>query len=125
MSSMAPIGVFDSGIGGTTVVKELMKSLPNEKIVYFGDTARVPYGNKSKETIIMYSRQIADFLISQGVKAIVIACNTAHYFLDEFKDKVNVPIINMVDEAVKHCVELGYSEVGLLCTIGTRNTGLY
>lgn len=67
----------------------------------------------------------ARLLEAQGAEVIVIACNTAHYFLDEFKDKVHVPIINMVDETVKHCVELGYSEVGLLCTIGTRNTGLY
>ena len=77
MSSSAPIGVFDSGIGGTTVVKELLTSLPNEKIIYYGDTARVPYGNKSADTIITYSRQIAGFLISRKVKAIVIACNTA------------------------------------------------
>ena len=69
--------------------------------------------------------QSAKLLESQGADVLVIACNTAHYFLDEFKDKVHVPIINMIDEAVKHCVELGYSEVGLLCTIGTRNTGIY
>lgn len=77
MSSQAPIGVFDSGIGGITVVKELISRLPNEKIIYYGDTARVPYGNKSANTIVTYSRQIAHFLIEQGVKAIVIACNTA------------------------------------------------
>ncbi|SFK35332.1 aspartate/glutamate racemase family protein [Succinivibrio dextrinosolvens] len=69
--------------------------------------------------------QSAKLLEAQGADVLVIACNTAHYFLDEFKDKVNVPIINMIDEAVKHCVELGYSEVGLLCTTGTRNTGIY
>ncbi|MDO4734811.1 MAG: glutamate racemase, partial [Lachnospiraceae bacterium] len=72
-----PIGVFDSGVGGLTVVKEILSNLPNEKIIYFGDTARVPYGNKSPETIIRYSKQIAEFLVSQDVKAIVIACNTA------------------------------------------------
>lgn len=69
--------------------------------------------------------QSAKLLEAQGADVLVIACNTAHYFLDEFKDKVNVPIINMIDEAVNHCLELGYSEVGLLCTIGTRNTGIY
>lgn len=69
--------------------------------------------------------QSAKLLEAQGADVLVIACNTAHYFLDEFKDKVNAPIINMIDEAVKHCVELGYSEVGLLCTTGTRNTGIY
>lgn len=72
----APIGVFDSGVGGLTVAREIMRNLPSEKIVYFGDTARVPYGSKSKETIIRYSRQIIRFLQQQQVKAIVVACNT-------------------------------------------------
>ena len=72
-----PIGVFDSGLGGLTVLKEIMKITPNENIVYFGDTARVPYGPRSKETIIKYTFQAIDFLISKNVKAIVIACNTA------------------------------------------------
>ena len=73
----APIGVFDSGIGGLTVAKEIMRQLPGESLVYFGDTARVPYGTKSKNTVCKYSRQIAKFLLTQKVKAIVIACNTA------------------------------------------------
>ena len=73
----APVGVFDSGIGGLTVAREIMRNLPSEKIVYFGDTARVPYGSKSRETVIRYSRQIVHFLETQQVKAIVIACNTA------------------------------------------------
>ena len=72
----APVGVFDSGIGGLTVAREIMRNLPAEKIVYFGDTARVPYGSKSRETIIGYSRQIIRFLKEQKVKAIVVACNT-------------------------------------------------
>ena len=72
-----PIGMFDSGVGGLTVFKEVKKQLPNENIVYFGDTARVPYGPRSKETIIKYTFQAIDFLISKNVKAIVIACNTA------------------------------------------------
>ena len=69
----APIGVFDSGVGGLTVAREIMRQIPNERIIYFGDTARVPYGSKSKETIIRFSRQIIRFLQSKGVKAIVIA----------------------------------------------------
>ena len=72
-----PIGVFDSGIGGLTVAREIMRQMPNEKIVYFGDTARVPYGSKSKETVTRYSRQIVRFLLDQKVKAVAIACNTA------------------------------------------------
>jgi len=74
---MGPIAVFDSGVGGLTVVREIMRNLPDERIVYFGDTARVPYGSKSKNTVIRYSRQIVHFLETQQVKAIVIACNTA------------------------------------------------
>ena len=73
----APIGVFDSGVGGLTVVREIMRNLPHERIVYFGDTARVPYGSKSKSTVLRYSRQIVRFLETQNVKAIVAACNTA------------------------------------------------
>ena len=75
-----PIGVFDSGVGGLTVAREIMRQLPRERIIYFGDTARVPYGSKSKETINRYSRQIIHFLQTQGVKAIVVTCNTASAF---------------------------------------------
>ena len=71
------IGVFDSGIGGLTVVREIMRNIPDERIIYFGDTARLPYGNKSRETIIRFSRQILHFLQTRDVKALVIACNTA------------------------------------------------
>ena len=94
----APIGVFDSGVGGLTVAREIMRNLPSEKIVYFGDTARVPYGSKSKETIIRYSRQIIHFLREQQVKAIVIACNTASAFaLDAVKDELDIPVDKISD----------------------------
>ena len=73
----SPIGVFDSGVGGLTVAREIMRQMPEERIVYFGDTARVPYGNKSGNTVIRFTRQIIRFLLTQDVKAIVIACNTA------------------------------------------------
>ena len=97
MDTNAPIGVFDSGIGGLTVAREIMRNLPMEKIVYFGDTARVPYGSKSKETIIRYSRQIVKFLQSQNVKAIVIACNTASALaLDVLEKEIDIPIIGVV-----------------------------
>ena len=86
MNDSATIGVFDSGVGGLTVVREIMRQIPNEKIIYFGDTARVPYGSKSKETVTRYSRQIIRFLEKQNVKAIVVACNTASaYALDELE----------------------------------------
>ena len=88
----APVGVFDSGIGGLTVAREIMRQTPNEKIIYFGDTARVPYGNKSRETITKYSRQILRFLQTQQVKAIVVACNTASaYALDEIEKERTSP----------------------------------
>ena len=89
MDRNAPIGVFDSGIGGLTVVREIMRQLPEEKIVYFGDTARLPYGNKSKETVIRFSRQIVRFLKSRGVKAIVVACNTASSYALEAKTRTS------------------------------------
>ena len=82
----APVGVFDSGVGGLTVAREIMRQLPNENLVYFGDTARVPYGSKSKDNIIRYSRQIIHFLRTKGVKAIVIACNAHCLYLWWRKD---------------------------------------
>ena len=93
----APIGVFDSGVGGLTVAREIMRQIPNEKIVYFGDTARLPYGSKSKDTITRYSRQIVRFLETQDVKAIVVACNTASaYALDSLEKEIQMPIIGVV-----------------------------
>ena len=93
----APVGVFDSGVGGLTVMREIMRQIPNERIVYFGDTARVPYGSKSKDTITRYSRQIVRFLQAMEVKAIVVACNTASaYALDELEREVDIPIIGVV-----------------------------
>lgn len=90
----AAVGVFDSGVGGLTVAREIMRQIPNEKIVYFGDTARVPYGSKSQDTVTRYSRQIVRFLRTQDVKAIVVACNTASaYALDSLEKEIDIPII--------------------------------
>ena len=98
----APIGVFDSGVGGLTVMKEIMYQIPNEKIIYFGDTARVPYGNKSKDTVLRFSRQIVRFLKTQEVKAIVIACNTASaYALPDIEKEIDIPIIGVVRPGAK------------------------
>ena len=102
----APIGVFDSGVGGLTVVREIMRNLPNEEIVYFGDTARVPYGSKSKETVTRYSRQIVRFLQSKEVKAIVVACNTASaYALETIKKELDIPIIGVVEPGARVACE--------------------
>ena len=97
-----PIGVFDSGIGGLTVVKEIMKMLPDEDIIYFGDTARVPYGTKSKETVIKYSFQCVRFLLEKNVKSIVIACNTASASsLDILQQSYDLPIVGVVEPGAK------------------------
>lgn len=115
----APIGVFDSGVGGLTVVREIMRALPQEGIVYFGDTARVPYGSKSKETVTRYSRQIIRFLESQNVKAIVVACNTASAMaLDEIEKEIKVPIIGVVKPGAKVASET--TENGKIGVIGTE-----
>src|SRR5262249_25960450 len=98
---MDPIGVFDSGLGGLTVVKELIHHLPNERIVYFGDTARVPYGTKSEETIQRYSREIVQALQKHRVKMIVVACNTASSLaLDALKKEFNLPILGVIEPGV-------------------------
>lgn len=127
MASNAPIGVFDSGVGGLTVVREIMRQIPNERIVYFGDTARVPYGSKSRKTIITYTRQIINFLLSKDVKAIVIACNTASAFaLETVKQEVSIPIIGVVEPGAKVAGNTTKNgSVGVIGTEGTINSGIY
>ena len=123
----APIGVFDSGVGGLTVAREIMRNLPNERIVYFGDTARVPYGSKSRDTILRYSRQIIRFLRTEQVKAIVIACNTASALaLDEVEKELDVPIIGVIKSGAHvaaHSTANG--KVGVIGTESTINSGMY
>ncbi|NCB92910.1 MAG: glutamate racemase [Clostridia bacterium] len=123
----SPIGVFDSGIGGLTVAREIMRNLPMEKIVYFGDTARLPYGSKSKETVIRYSRQIVKFLQSQGVKAVVVACNTASALaLDTLEKEIDIPIIGVVKPGAKVAArETVGKKVGVIATEATINSQLY
>lgn len=125
--TQAPIGVFDSGVGGLTVAREIMRNLPNEKIVYFGDTARVPYGSKSKETVLRYSRQIVRFLQTQEVKAIVIACNTASAMaLNEIQQEIEIPIIGVVRPGVKAAVKTTKNKrIGVIGTAATVGTHIY
>lgn len=127
MSSKAPIGVFDSGVGGLTVVKEIMNQIPGETIVYFGDTARLPYGSKSKETVITYTRQIIRFLTGKGVKAIVIACNTASAFaLETVKAEIDIPVIGVVKPGAKVAAETTKNgRIGIIGTEGTVHSGIY
>lgn len=123
----APIGVFDSGVGGLTVAREIMRHLPNEDIVYFGDTARVPYGSKSKDNIIRYSRQIINFLMTKGVKAIVIACNTASaQALDVVQKEYSIPIIGVVEPGARAALEVTEAKkIGVIGTEGTVRSGMY
>lgn len=123
----AAIGVFDSGVGGLTVAREIMRQMPNERIIYFGDTARVPYGSKSQNTIIRYSRQIIRFLRTKKVKAIVVACNTASaYALDTIEAELDIPIIGVVKPGAKVAVEATKNrKIGVIGTEGTINSGIY
>ena len=123
----APIGVFDSGVGGLTVAREIMRQIPNERIIYFGDTARVPYGSKSKETVTKFSRQIVRFLQGQHVKAIVVACNTASaYALEEIEKEIDIPMIGVVKPGAKVAAEsTGNGKIGVIGTEGTIGSRIY
>ena len=126
-NNSAPIGVFDSGIGGLTVVRELMRQLPNESIIYFGDTARLPYGPKSPATVIRYSRQITSFLRDQGVKAVVVACNTATaHALPTLREEYDLPIIGVVEPGSRAAARATRSgNIGVIGTQGTINSRAY
>lgn len=123
----AAIGIFDSGVGGLTVAREIMRQIPNEKLVYFGDTARVPYGNKSKDTITRYSRQIVRFLKTQDIKAIVVACNTASaYALDTIEKELDIPIIGVVKPGANAATQAtSNKKVGVIATPGTISSKIY
>ena len=123
----APIGVFDSGLGGLTVVREIMRNLPEERVVYFGDTARVPYGNKSRDTVLRYSRQIVSFLRAQKVKAIVVACNTASALaLDVIEQEIELPILGVVRPGADMAAAATRNKrVGIIATESTIRSELY
>ncbi len=123
----APIGVFDSGVGGLTVAKEIMNVLPKESIVYYGDTARVPYGSKSPETVTVYSRQIARFLMTHKVKAMVVACNTISALaLETIKQEFDVPFIGVVKPGARTAAQTTKNrKIGVIGTEGTIASGMY
>ncbi len=122
-----PIGVFDSGLGGLTVVRELVERLPRESILYFGDTARVPYGSKSPETVVRYAREAAGFLVSRGVKMVVIACNTATaHALDVLRAESPVPVVGVIDAGARAAVAATRTgRIGVIGTAGTIASGAY
>lgn len=127
MSNAAPVGVFDSGIGGLTVAHEIIRQLPHESLIYFGDTARVPYGPKSPDTVRRYSREIATFLSDQGVKSIVIACNTATaHALNTLRDEMDMPVIGVVEPGARAAVAATRrGHIGVIGTAGTIKSGAY
>lgn len=123
----APIGVFDSGLGGLTVAHAIMRQLPAESLIYFGDTARVPYGPKSPDTVRRYSHEIAAYLLEQGVKAIVVACNTATaHALPMLQEELDVPVIGVVEPGARAAVRASSTRrIGVIATNGTIKSGAY
>jgi len=127
IDASAPVGVFDSGVGGLTVVREIMRQIPNEKIIYFGDTARVPYGSKSQDTVTRFSEQIVRFLRTFDVKTIVVACNTASaYALDTLEKELDIPIIGVVKPGAKVAAEVTKNgKIGVIATEATIGSQIY
>ena len=127
MSDSRPIGIFDSGVGGLTVFSEVEKALPKEEIIYFGDTARVPYGTKSKETITRFSVENVEFLMKHNVKLVLVACNTASSLsLDFLKRCFRVPIIGVIEPGARNAVSsTRNNKIGVVGTNATIISGAY
>jgi len=121
------IGIFDSGVGGLTVLKEVVRVLPQEDTIYLGDTARVPYGSKSPETVIRYSRQIARYLLGRDVKLLVVACNTASAVaLATLKQELSIPIVGVIEPGARAAVQATVSgKVGVIGTAATIGSSAY
>jgi glutamate racemase len=123
----APLGVFDSGVGGLTVVRALRQLLPSESIVYLGDTARLPYGSKSPDTIRRFAKEDCAFLLSRGVKAIVVACNTATaHALPDLQATLNVPVVGVIEPGVEAALaDANAQRIGIIATQGTIRSHAY
>lgn len=121
-----PIGIFDSGVGGITVLKEIHKQLPNEHLIYLGDTKNFPYGNKSKEEIIKFAIQNVEYLINKNVKIIVIACGTAtSQAIEILHAKFNIPIMGIIEPTVEYVKNKNYKKIGVIATEGTIRSGAW
>lgn len=122
-----PIGIFDSGLGGLTAARELFRTLPSESLVYFGDTARLPYGSKSKDTVTRFSLEIAAFLVRQNIKCLLVACNTASsHALDELTQRLSIPVVGVIDPAIRTAVRVSpHGRIGVIGTLGTVGSGAY
>jgi glutamate racemase len=126
----APLGVFDSGLGGLTVAAALRQALPRERIIYLGDTARVPYGSRSAETVVRYARGCAKLLLERGVKALIIACNTVSAVaVDILRAELDLPILGVIEPGARAALNAlqhgGSGPIGVLCTVGTVASGAY
>ena len=120
------VGVFDSGVGGLTVLRAIRKELNRVDLIYLGDTARVPYGNKSPKKVIAYSLECAEFLLSKGVDILVVACNTASsYAVEILKDRFHVPVIGVVEPGVEEALKVSSGKVGVIGTTATIRSGSY
>ncbi|HIQ30872.1 MAG TPA: glutamate racemase [Aquifex aeolicus] len=120
------IGIFDSGVGGLTVLKAIRDRYAEADIIYLGDTARVPYGNKSEETVIRYSMECADFLLSKGIDILVVACNTASsYAINPLRERFSIPVVGVVKPGVKLALSLTNGRVGVIGTLTTIRSGSY
>jgi glutamate racemase len=127
LADTRPIGVFDSGIGGLTVLKAIMKSLPSERLIYFGDTARLPYGTKSRSTVTRFAREIAGFLLGKNPKVIVVACNTASaYSLPELQSAVDIPVVGVIEPGAGAALKATRNRrIGVIGTRATIQSGAY
>ena len=127
LTQNTPIGVFDSGLGGLTVLKSLKKILPNESFIYFGDTAHVPYGTKSAESVIKFSQHILDFFLEHHTKAVVIACNTASAVAyNSLKKDHSIPIFDVVSPSVEFALQQTKTKnIGVIGTTSTINSKAY
>lgn len=123
----APLGIFDSGIGGLTVARAVFERLPHESVIYFGDTARVPYGPKSPETVRRYSAEILALLVARGVKAVVVACNTSTaHALPDLQKAAPVPVIGVIEPGARAAVRASRTgRIGVIGTAGTVASGAY
>lgn len=127
MSDSRPIGIFDSGVGGLTVVRQVQEMMPQETVIYFGDTARVPYGTKSKETVTRFSVENIEFLMTHDVKLVVVACNTASSLsIDFLKKCFRVPVIGVIEPGAKRAIRSTRNDrIGVIGTRATISSGAY
>lgn len=125
-SNGRPIGIFDSGVGGLTVFREICRLLPSESLVYLGDSARVPYGTKSPQTIIRYSLEAAQHLVERDIKMMVVACNTATAAaLPALQERLSIPVVGVIEPGARAAVEMTRGKIGVIATEGTVKSQAY